>query len=100
MVLRKYLITCAFYNFTICLVLSGDILSIEKTLKSVETQINHINETSNQMSPNHPDGESEILEMFEDILPSLEKFDKDSYKIVEEIEKMFQSISYEHRFDQ
>ena len=29
--------------------------------------------TSHQMLPNHPDGEFEILKMFQDILPDIEK---------------------------
>ena len=56
--------------------------------------------TSYQMLPNHPDGEFEIMKMFQEILPDIEKLDKNSFEVVEEIEKILKSIAYEHRFDQ
>ena len=72
--LKKHIFVFLISNLTIYSVISEDTVSlIEETLKNVETKINHINKTSSQMLPNHPDGEFEILKMFQDILPDIEK---------------------------
>ena len=73
MKLKKHLFIFLIFNLTIHSVISEDISLIEETLKNVKTKINHINKTSYQMLPNHPDGEFEILKMFQDILPDIEK---------------------------
>merc|ERR1711971_321388 len=81
------------------LVISEEVLSIENTFKNVETKVDSIIITSSQMLPNHPNGELEILKMFQEILPEIQNFDHGSFKIVEDVEKILQSIAKQHRFD-
>ena len=91
------------FVFIICefqtLVISNEVLSIENTFKNVESKVDTIIEASSQMLPNHPDGEIEILKMFQEILPEIQNFDQDSFKIVEDIEKILLSIANQHRYD-
>ena len=74
-----------------------------QTLQNILSKIDFINQTSGQMLSNHPDGELEILEMFQKVLPEIENGDQVVFEGgdgAEMIENILQSIANEHKFDQ